>query len=464
MNDETTANDQPVSPDPDSATDQEASTGELGSAQSEVAPSAEAPASAPSPDEESSNAPPKRTAPSNPAMLRAWRTKRSVTGKVVGVIKGGYEVQVGRARGFCPHSQIDTQREDQPERHLGQVYSFRVIQARRGGEEVVVSRRALIEEEREESAKAVRATLIEGAVTQGRISSVVEFGAFVDLGAGVMGLVHLSEMAHGRVPRASDIVESGTTVRVKVLKVDAERGRISLSMRQAQEDPWSGIAERYLPGQVYPGAVARVVDFGVFVELAPGVEALAPASEMPPTAARWEEEFVPGAMRDWYVLRVEEAQRRISLTLPGLSPVADIAPGIELVGRVQRLERYGVFVWLAPGQVGLMPREFTGLDPRQDLISAFPIGQEVEVRVLEIEESRRRIRLARKGVSVERQDVATPRERASSRNRPDSRERPPRRDSAPSREAPASEPSSPFGTSLAEKLRDALGRGDSTSS
>jgi small subunit ribosomal protein S1 len=360
-----------------------------------------------------------------------------VQGRVVQVIKGGYEVRIGGARGFCPHSQIDLHREDEPEKQVGKTYAFKITQLRRGGEDIVLSRRAVLEVDRAEEAKSVRATLVEGTVMQGRVVGLAPFGAFVDLGAGVQGLVHISELSHGRIQAVEDAVKLGDAVRVRVLKLK-DSGRISLSMRRAEEDPWSDIEQRFVVGQVYPGKVLRVAEFGAFVELAPGVEALAPASEFPPAAGGWNEGLESGSTRDWHLLALERQARRLTVTPPG-EPAAAPGPlgeGQELVGQVQRIERYGVFVWLGPGRVGLMPRAVCGAEGRDDLRRAFRIGEAVEVTVSAIEDGGRRIRLCRKGMKPE---PAEP---------------------APAPEPVADEhPPAAFGTSLADKLRAALGRG-----
>jgi small subunit ribosomal protein S1 len=283
---------------------------------------------------------------------------------------------------------------------------------------------------------------------QGRVAGTASFGAFVDLGAGVMGLAHVSELSHRRVQRVEDAVSVGDVVQVKILKIHGESSKISLSLRAAQRDPWLDVAEGFQPGRTYPGTVVRLADFGAFVELAPGVEGLAPASEMPPSAGGWREGLEPGTVRDWQILAVEPAERRISVTLPGLDgAAAAIEPQAQLTGRVQRIERYGVFVWLAPGRVGLMPRNWTGTPPGADLTRSFGIGDAVEVLVVEILDAGRKIRLARKGVDP----TETPAEAAPG-PRPQARRAPPKRE-----EPPPPEPQGSFGTTLADKLRAALG-------
>ena len=297
----------------------------------------------------------------HPILVRAFRAGRAVEGTIEKVIKGGYEVRVGRARAFCPHSQIDLHREDEPERQVGKTYEFKITQLRRGGEDVVLSRRAMLEADRVEEAKAVRATLLEGQLMQGRVVSIAAFGAFVDLGAGVLGLVHVSELSHNRVHSVDEVVKVGESVPVRILKLK-DTGRISLSIRRAQDDPWDSVAERFEIGKSYSGTVQRVADFGAFIELAPGVEALAPASEFPPKAGGWKDGLDVGGSHEWCVLSVNAKERRVSVAQPadGGSSAAAVVEGAELAGQVQRVERYGVFVWLAPGRVGLMPREMTG--------------------------------------------------------------------------------------------------------
>jgi small subunit ribosomal protein S1 len=401
---------------------------------------------------------PARRAPSarTAALFRAFRSRRPVDGRVQHVIKGGYEIKLKKARGFCPHSQMDLLRVDDPEEHIGKSYAFRIMQIRRGGEDVVLSRRALLEEARRDEASAVRATLVEGSVMLGRVAGTTNFGAFVDLGAGVMGLVHSSELSHGHVRRVEDVVREGERVRVKILRADDSTGRISLSLRQAQDDPWKDVVQRFPTDTLHPGTVRRVANFGAFVELAEGVEALAPASEMPPRQGGWGELLQPGHGRDWLVLSVDAARRRICVTPveEGFEAVRREALEVGAVrtGRVQRVEKFGVFVWLAPGCVGLMPASWTGTPRGTDLGRAFSVGSEVEVVVVEVSEEGRRIRLARKGV-----EIGTEPPRATSR--PRGKKRAPVRDDPP----PPSEPDMPFGTVLADKLKAALGRVDESS-
>jgi small subunit ribosomal protein S1 len=209
----------------------------------------------------------------------AFRAGLPVEGKVERAVKGGYEVRVARQRGFCPISQIDTVRNTDPSQHEGRVYQFRIIEYKEGGRNLVVSRRALLEEEQRAIADVTRRSIVVGAVITGRVTSVREFGAFVDLGGGVQGLLHVSEMGWSRVNDASQAMKAGDEITVKVLRVDDDKQKIALGLKQLTDNPWSTVEARYAAGQVRTGRVTRVAQFGAFVELEPGIEGLIPVSE-----------------------------------------------------------------------------------------------------------------------------------------------------------------------------------------
>jgi len=246
----------------------------------------------------------------------AFRTGLPVEGKVEKEVKGGYEVRIARQRGFCPFSQIDIVRTE-PSAHLGKVYAFRIIEYKEGGRNLVLSRRALLEEEQRASAAEVRRSVVAGAVLTGRVVSVREFGAFVDLGGGVQGLLHVSEMGWSRVSDPSALFKPGDEITVKVLRVDADGEKISLGLKQLVEDPWSRVHEKYAVGQVQMGRVTRVAEFGAFVALEPGVEALAHASTFSPTGRSdaWFREVTPGMTAAFEILSIDLEKMRIGVAL-----------------------------------------------------------------------------------------------------------------------------------------------------
>ena len=331
-----------------------------------------------------------------------------VEGKIEGDVKGGYQVRIGTKRAFCPFSQIDTVRTTDPAQHVGRVYAFRIIEYKQDGRNVIVSRRALLEEEQRASAVEVRRSITVGAVLAGRVTSVRDFGAFVDMGAGVQGLLHVSEMAWSRLSDASQIVTPGEEITVKVLRIDDDGQKIALGLKQLSADPWSTAQATYAMGQVRTGRVARVTEFGAFVELEPGIEGLAHASTFAPTghSKGWSRSVAVGTTAAFEILSIDLEKKRMALALvdegsaraAGAPPQSEIVPGARLTGKVERHEKFGVFVFLAPGRTGVIPPSETGIAREADVANAFPIGADLEVVVLEVDPSGRRIRLSRKAV------------------------------------------------------------------
>jgi len=375
----------------------------------------------------------------------AFRAGLPVEGKVERAVKGGFEVRIGRARAFCPISQMDTPRAPSVP-HEGHVYEFRIIEYKDEGRNLVVSRRALIEERDKERAAEVRRSIVAGAVVTGRVASVRDFGVFVDLGGGVQGLLHVSEIGWSRVDDPSQMFTPGDEITVKVLNVDEQKQKISLGLKQLTDDPWMTAAERYAVGQVHQARVTRVAEFGAFVELEPGVEALAHASTFPPTGRSdaWTKQVPPGSTAAFEILSIDPAKKRIGVALVpegstraagAIRSQAEIVPGARLSGKIERHEKFGVFVFLGPGRTGLIPLNETGLAKEADVARALPVGADVDVIVLEVDPTGRRIRLSAKAV-------------ADAKEAAEVREYSERADAAPAEG---------FG-SLADKLRGALKR------
>ena len=273
----------------------------------------------------------------------AFQAGLPVEGKVERAVKGGYEVRIARQRAFCPVSQIDIIRDTDPAQHEGRVYQFRIIEYR-DSKNIVVSRRALLEEQQRAAAADVRASIVEGAVMTGRVASVREFGAFVDLGGGVQGLLHVSEMAWARVSDTSQIVKAGDEITVKVLRVDADKQKISLGLKQLMADPWSRAGDTYEAGQMRTGRVTRVAEFGAFVELEPGVEGLIPLSET--GIARdvdIKKAFPAGKDIAVVVSDVDAAARRIRLSITAVQKVREADEVREYTERTDGAppERFG---------------------------------------------------------------------------------------------------------------------------
>lgn len=394
-----------------------------------------------------------RGAAAKEQLAEAFQAGLPVDARVEKVIKGGFEVRIAGQRAFCPVSQIDTARTADPSVHVGKVYTFKIIEYKEGGKNLIVSRRVLLQEEEKQKAEEARKSIVPEAVLTGRVVSVRDYGAFVDLG-GVQGLLHVSEMGWTRVANAADVLKPGDEITVKVLKVDEDKGRISLGLKQLQPDPWSRVADSYTVGQVREGKVVRVQDFGAFVELEPGIEALAHVSTFSPTGTSdgWKKAVPSGTTSRFEILTVDPERKRIGVamldegrTRGSSEPAAPtgpaglegsdstaavgrestraarvtIVPGARLKGKVERHENFGVFIFLAPGRTGLMPLSETGTQRGTDLRKVFPVGKEVEVSVLEADASGKRIRLSRKALldSEEKDDA---REFAERRTAPES--------------------------------------------
>jgi small subunit ribosomal protein S1 len=348
------------------------------------------------------------------ALAVAAQTGIPVEGKVAGVIKGGYEVTVGGLRAFCPFSQMELRRVESEQEYVGRVLEFRVTKFAEGGRNIVVSRRQILEEHAAKAAEETRKKILPDAVLPGTVVSLADFGAFVDLG-GLQGLVPMSELSHARTERASDRLRVGETVTVKVLRIDEARGKITLSLKALEGDPWAAVPGRLRERQVVRGRARRATEFGVFVELLPGVDGLLHVSEIPRHRhGELREAVAAGAEIAVMIVGVDTAKRRVALALaPEGAEVGDqmvastVAVGAVLTGTVDRVEPFGVLVRLGPGQTGLVPNAELGTARGTDHRRMFPEGSEMKVLVLAIEEGGRRIRLSREKALAHEEQAET---------------------------------------------------------
>lgn len=254
----------------------------------------------------------------------AYRAGLPVEGKVQGQVKGGYTVGIAGQRAFCPMSQIDISRTADPAIHEGRVYTFKIIEYGEGGRKFVVSRRALLQVEQQAAADGVRQSISPGAIVKGKVVSVRDFGAFVDIGGGVQGLLHISELSWTRVADASQVVQPGQEISVKVLRV--EDGKIALGLRQLTPDPWIAATSTYRIGQVLTGKVEKVEKFGVFVQLAPSVTGLVPANETGvPREMDLRKAFPAGADIEVLILEVDTTARRVRLSRKAVAEAKEAA-------------------------------------------------------------------------------------------------------------------------------------------
>src|SRR6266516_4552848 len=252
---------------------------------------------------------------------KAWRriekaadSGEPVEGTVIEVVKGGLILDLG-VRGFLPASLVDIRRVQNLDEFMGQKLECKVIELNRSRNNVWLSRSAVLEEERKEVREQILGRLEPGQVVEGKISNIVDFGAFVDLD-GIDGLIHISELSWSHVNHPSEVVAIGDTVRIKVLDIDRDRQRISLGLKQTQEDPWQRVVSTHRPGDVLEGAVTKVVAFGAFVEILPGVEGLVHISELADHHVENPSEVVePGATLDVKILEIDDERRRFSLRI-----------------------------------------------------------------------------------------------------------------------------------------------------
>jgi len=267
----------------------------------------------------------------------AAETKRPVTGRVIEVVKGGLILDLG-VRGFLPASLVDIRRVQDLDEFLGQELQCQVIELNRTRNNVVLSRRAVLEDERREMRQAILNKLNPGDVVEGQISNIVDFGAFVDLD-GMDGLIHISELSWSHVNHPSEVLEIGQKVKVKVLDIDRDRQRISLGLKQTQTDPWQQVLEQYSEGDVADGRVTKVVTFGAFVEILPGVEGLVHISELAQHHVENPREVVSQGDRvRVLILEMDADRRRLSLSLKRVPEELRLEPEEEPVEGTPELD------------------------------------------------------------------------------------------------------------------------------
>lgn len=333
----------------------------------------------------------------------AFAEKRTIAGVVSAVIKGGLSVDVG-VRAFLPASRSGTRTPADLEQLVGQEIACKIIKLDVTQEDVVVDRRAVLEEEELRSRQARFDTLEEGQVVRGTVRSLTDFGAFVDLG-GMDGLLHVADLAWSRVEKPADVLKLGDEVEVKILKINRDTHKISLGMKQLQPDPWTLVEEKYHTGDRVRGKVTRVAEFGAFTELEPGVEGLIHLSDLSwSKKARKPSDVVkPGDLVEVVVLTVSGADKRIGLGLkqalgdPWEEAIKKFPVGSTAEGKVVSLAKFGAFVELAEGiegmiHVGDISAEKRINHPQDEL----KMGQVVKAMVLEADRERRRIRLGMK--------------------------------------------------------------------
>jgi small subunit ribosomal protein S1 len=334
------------------------------------------------------------------SLAKAFAEKTTIVGTVTAVVKGGLSVDVG-VRAFMPASRSGARDAAEMEKLVEQEIRCRIIKLDETEEDVVVDRRVVGEEEERVGKERRYSEVKEGATLHGTVRSLTEYGAFIDIG-GVDALLHVSDISRSRVSKPADVLSVGQEVEVKVLKIDSEKRRISVGMKQLEPDPWDSVASKYKPGERTRGTVTRLMDFGAFVEIEPGIEGLIHISEMSwARKVRTPGDVVkPGETVEAVILGVSAGERRISLGLKQAlgDPWADagqkFAVGSVIEGPVTSLTKFGAFVQISEGIEGMIHIGDMSAEKRlnhpQDMLK---VGQMVKAQVLEVETEKRRLKL-----------------------------------------------------------------------
>lgn len=338
---------------------------------------------------------------------KALETGELVTGTVTGKVKGGLTVMTNGIRAFLPGSLVDTRPVKDTTPYEGKTMEFKVIKLDRKRNNVVLSRRAVVEASMGEERAKLLETLKEGAVVKGIVKNITDYGAFVDLG-GIDGLLHITDLAWRRVRHPSEVLEQGQEITAKVLKFDQEKNRVSLGIKQLGEDPWIGIARRYPQGTRLFGKVTNITDYGAFVEIEAGIEGLVHVSEMDWTNKNVDPKKVVqlGEEVEVMVLEIDEERRRISLGMKQCKPnpwdefAATHQKGDTVKGQIKSITDFGVFIGLEGGIDGLVHlSDLSWTEPGEEAVRKYKKGEELEAVVLSIDVERERISLGVKQMS-----------------------------------------------------------------
>ena len=324
-----------------------------------------------------------------------------VTGTITGKVKGGLTVMTNSVRAFLPGSLVDMRPVKDTSPYEGKTYEFKVIKLDRKRNNVVVSRRAVLEASVGEEREALLANLKEGSIIKGVVKNITDYGAFVDLG-GIDGLLHITDLAWRRVRHPSEVLAVGDEVQAKILKFDRDKNRVSLGLKQLGEDPWVGIARRYPQGTRMFGKVTNLTDYGAFVEIEQGIEGLVHVSEMDWTNKNVHPSKVVqlGDEVEVMILEIDEERRRISLGMKQCSPnpwddfAMNHKKGDKVSGAIKSITDFGVFIGLPGGIDGLVHlSDLSWSTPGEEAIRNFKKGDEVEAVVLAIDTEKERISL-----------------------------------------------------------------------
>ncbi len=325
-----------------------------------------------------------------------------IDGEVKRSIKGGFEISVGGVKCFCPYSQIDVKADRDARKYIGKEFPFMVLEFKDDGRNIVVSRRVLIEQEKQARTERLQNTLEEGMKVTAVVSSIQKFGCFVDLG-GIDGFVPTREISWDRINHPGEVVSIGQEITAKILSLDWENDRLVFSIKATQSDPWEGVSDTYPVGSRITGKIVRLVPFGAFVRLQPGVDGLIHISNLG-TGRRInhpKEVLEIGQKVEAYIVDTNYKDRKIALSLqPKAEPKKIVLPepGDRIDGIVDQIMPYGIFLKMNNGLNGLIPNAEMGTAVGTDHKKLFPPGTEMPAIVIEVDKSSNKVRLSRKAV------------------------------------------------------------------
>ena len=331
----------------------------------------------------------------------SYNKEEPVKGAISGRVKGGFTVDLGGVNAFLPGSQVDIRPVRDVSPLMGEVQPFAILKLDRARGNIVVSRRAILEESRAEQRAEIVEAMTEGDVREGVVKNITDYGAFVDLG-GIDGLLHVTDMSWKRINHPSQVVNVGDTVKVQIIKINQDTQRISLGMKQLEADPWEGVESKYMIGTRLPGVVTNITDYGAFVELEDGVEGLIHVSEMSWTKKNVHPGKIVSTSQEVMVevLDVDAEKRRISLGLkqtqdnPWSAFMAEFPAGTEVEGEVRGITEFGLFIGLGPELDGMVHINDISWDVAgEQAIANFNKGDVVRAKVLDIDIEKERISL-----------------------------------------------------------------------
>lgn len=335
----------------------------------------------------------------------AYKNRIPVEGKVIEDCKGGFKINIMKKIAFCPISQIDVKYVETPDEYIGATFDFLITKVEDRGKNIVVSRRNLLKEQQEKAKKEFFENFKPEDTFDASVKTIMPYGVFVEIFPGVEGLVHISELSWSRVAHPDEIIKVNDTIKVKILDIDKETSKISMSAKQVLGDPWETVHAQFKNGDKTNGKVTRCADFGAFVEIAPGIEGLVHISEMSykKRVLKAEDIVSPGDRVPVTIKDVDSLKRRISLSMkdaegdPWINIENKYVIGQVVSGRIEKKESFGFFIMLEPGITGLLPKSKINNAPDPTKIEKLKVDDGIAVKIEEIKPDERRITLGVKG-------------------------------------------------------------------